>query len=250
VEDIAEGEGEDEDDKANHPFDTPFANDFLDAATETNSKTFFQERQSVFADRFDGACTHPKKLSIRLLAILRRIGAPNYVYGEIMDIIYNSLITVPKQHPKELVVRPKLLTTQLSSLSSWAFIGAQLYRQLVFLLFSFIFIVGTGGDLPKTDDMGDDDKIRSSECIVMRMSTCEESESCKKLYWEQSTSWSLLLDAGDCNSAASVVVGPYISPPLNIKIQYWKILEKQMEDAERGETRGYRTFTPTELFLS
>ena len=90
-EDIVEGEGEDEEDKANHPFDTPFTDDFLDAATETDPNTFFQERQSVFADRFDGAFTHPEKLSIRLLAILRRIGAPNYVYGEIMDIMADAL---------------------------------------------------------------------------------------------------------------------------------------------------------------
>jgi hypothetical protein len=98
-EDIAEGEGEDKDDEANHPFDTPFADDFLDAATETDPNTYFQERQSVFADSFDGASTHPEKLSIRLLAILRRIGAPNYVYGEIMDIMVTlraALFEFPK----------------------------------------------------------------------------------------------------------------------------------------------------------
>jgi hypothetical protein len=69
-----------EEEEGNNPFYTPFANDFLDGATDAHPHAYFQERKLVFADRFDGACTHAEKLSIRLLAILRCIGAPNYVY--------------------------------------------------------------------------------------------------------------------------------------------------------------------------
>ena len=64
--------------------------DFLDAATEAHPPTIFQEGTTVFADHFDGVFTHAEKLSIRLLAILHRIGAPNYAFGEIMDIIADA----------------------------------------------------------------------------------------------------------------------------------------------------------------
>jgi hypothetical protein len=52
------------------PFDTPFANDFLDGATDSHPHAYFQEQKTVFADRFDGAFTHAEQLSIQLLAIL------------------------------------------------------------------------------------------------------------------------------------------------------------------------------------
>jgi hypothetical protein len=87
VEEVVE-EGEVED-----PFETPFANNFLDEDVDVlHPHAYFQEHKAGFSDRFDGAFTHAEKLSIRLLAILRRIGAPNYVYGEIMDIIMDALL--------------------------------------------------------------------------------------------------------------------------------------------------------------
>jgi hypothetical protein len=59
---------EEEDEVDNH-FHTPFANDFLDGATEAHPHNFFQEQNTVFADPFDGAFTHAEKLSIGLLII-------------------------------------------------------------------------------------------------------------------------------------------------------------------------------------
>ena len=75
------------------PFDNPFANDFFDAPETVNTDTVFQHETDTteFADRFAGAFSHAEKLSIRLLGILRRIGAPGYVYGEIMDIMDDAL---------------------------------------------------------------------------------------------------------------------------------------------------------------
>jgi hypothetical protein len=77
--------------EVNDPFNNPFANDFLDAPDSVNNGTVFHETDTVFADRFDGAFSQAEKLSVRLLGILRRIGAPGYVYGEIMDIMDDAL---------------------------------------------------------------------------------------------------------------------------------------------------------------
>ncbi len=82
-----DGNGED----VNEPFNNPFANDFFEAPNTANTEAVFHETDTAFADRFDGAFSHAEKLSIRLLAILRRIGAPNYVYGEIMNIMEDAL---------------------------------------------------------------------------------------------------------------------------------------------------------------
>ena len=73
------------------PFDTPFANNFLDGATDLHPHAYFQEGTAPFADWVHGAFTCAEQLSIQLLAILRCIGAPNYVYGEIVDIIVDAL---------------------------------------------------------------------------------------------------------------------------------------------------------------
>ena len=76
---------------SNDPHNNPFANDFFDTPDTAAPQLVFHEADTVFSDRFDGAFSHAEKLSIRLLAILRRIGAPNYVYGEIMDIMDDAL---------------------------------------------------------------------------------------------------------------------------------------------------------------
>jgi hypothetical protein len=77
--------------EVNDPFENPFANDIFDAPNTRNSGAVFHETDTVFADHFDGAFLHAEKLSIRLLSILRHIGAPNYVDGEIMDIVDKAL---------------------------------------------------------------------------------------------------------------------------------------------------------------
>jgi hypothetical protein len=92
VEDAEEVEEVAEEPDLDNPFDTPFANDFLDGAKDVYPHAYSQEQNGVFADRFDGAFTHAEQLSIQvLLAILRHNGAPNYVYGEIMDIMMDAL---------------------------------------------------------------------------------------------------------------------------------------------------------------
>ena len=75
----------------------PPINDDVDAATGTPPPTFAHQEHAPFNDRFDGVFTHSEKLSIRLLAILRRIGAPNYAFGEIMDIIAEA-----QHHPAHI----------------------------------------------------------------------------------------------------------------------------------------------------
>jgi hypothetical protein len=81
-----------DEEEVNDPFNNPFANDFFEAPNVgLNNPTVFHETDTVFTDRFDGAFSHAEKLSIRLLGILRRIGAPNYVYGQIMDIMDDAL---------------------------------------------------------------------------------------------------------------------------------------------------------------
>jgi hypothetical protein len=82
-----DGNGKD----VNEPFNNPFANDFFEAPNAANTEPVFHETDTAFADRFDGAFSHAEKLSIRLLSILRCIGAPNYVYGKIMNIIEDAL---------------------------------------------------------------------------------------------------------------------------------------------------------------
>jgi hypothetical protein len=84
--DLSEGAAEDQEEINN-----PFANDIFDVPHTGNTETVFHETNNAFADRFDGAFSQGEKLCVRLLAILRRIGAPNYVYGEIMDIMDDAL---------------------------------------------------------------------------------------------------------------------------------------------------------------
>ena len=85
----SDGDGDGE--EVNAPHNNPFANDFFDAPNTVNTGAVFHETDTAFADRFNGAFSHTEKLSIRLLSILRRIGAPNYVYGEIMEIMEDAL---------------------------------------------------------------------------------------------------------------------------------------------------------------
>jgi hypothetical protein len=59
---------------------------------EHNPHALFQSRPTASADHFDGAFTHAEKLSIRLLAIMRCIGAPNAANGEIMAIMLDALL--------------------------------------------------------------------------------------------------------------------------------------------------------------
>ena len=75
----------------NDPYNNPFAYEFLNTPATANTGTAFHETDSVFADCFEGAFLQAEKLSIRLLAILHCISAPNCVYGEIMNIIDNAL---------------------------------------------------------------------------------------------------------------------------------------------------------------
>jgi hypothetical protein len=72
--------------------ENPDGEEHDDNAPADQAHTFFHDGSTEFADRFNGAFTHAEKLSIRLLAILRRIGAPNAAYGEIMEIISDALL--------------------------------------------------------------------------------------------------------------------------------------------------------------
>ena len=64
----------------------------LSESDEEEQTHLFQQRHTAHVDRFDGAFTHAEKLSIKLLAIMRRIGAPNAAYGEIMAITSDALL--------------------------------------------------------------------------------------------------------------------------------------------------------------
>ena len=67
----------------------------VESDAEDDPNLAFQTHHTARVDRFDGSFTHAEQLSIRLLAIMRRIGAPNAAYGEIMAIMSDALLHSP-----------------------------------------------------------------------------------------------------------------------------------------------------------